>query len=62
MKNRLLQIMDISEEQVVASFGEAKLVKVDGTLQLRGGSMSDRIEALEWISIFLPEESVRLER
>ena len=54
--------MDISEEQVVASFGEAKLVKVDGTLQLRGGSMSDRIEALEWISIFLPEESVRLER
>lgn len=54
--------MDITEEQVIASFGEAKLVKVDGTLHLRGGSMSDRIEALEWVSLFLPEEAVRLER
>ena len=62
MKNRVLQLTDITEEQVIASFGDAKLVKVDGTLHLRGGSMSDRIEALEWVSLFLPEEAVRLER
>ena len=37
-------------------------MKVDGKIQLRGGSMSDRMEALEWLSLFLPEEVACVER
>ena len=54
--------MDVSEDQVLATFGEARLIKVEGKLHLRGGSMSDRMEALEWVSLFLPDEAVSLER
>ncbi len=44
--------------ELIAGFGEAKLVKVDGRIQLRGGSMADRTEALEWVALFLPDEEV----
>ena len=47
---------------LVAAFGEATLVKIDGRLELRGGTMADRIEALEWVSLFLPEEAPRVKR
>ncbi len=43
-------------------FGEAQLVKVNGRIRLRGGSMADRTEALEWLSLFMPDEVVRVER
>ena len=44
---------------VVASWGEAKLVKhLDGKLELRGGSKEDRGEAREWISMFWHEAVV----
>ena len=62
MKNRILQSRDHKEVELIATFGEARLMKVDGKIQLRGGSMSDRMEALEWLSLFLPEEVACVER
>jgi hypothetical protein len=41
------------EGEVVASWGEAQLVKyLDGKTELRGGSEQDRAEAKEWMSMF----------
>ena len=49
-----------SEGRVLAAFGEAKLVKyLDGKLELKGGSNSDRIAAREWISLFMHEAVAR---
>jgi hypothetical protein len=48
------------EGEVIASFGQAKLVKsLDGRYELRGGSKDDRLEAREWISMFCHEVVVR---
>ncbi len=39
--------------EVIASFGQARLVKyLDGKYELRGGSREDRLAAKEWISMF----------
>ena len=47
------------EGEVMASWGEARLIKyLDGRLELRGGSKEDRIEASEWISMFLNDAVV----
>ena len=41
------------EGELVAGFGEAKLLKfLDGKYKLRGGSKEDRLAAHEWISLF----------
>jgi hypothetical protein len=41
------------EGEVIAFFGEAKLVRyLDGKCELRGGSEDDRSAAKEWISMF----------
>jgi hypothetical protein len=42
-------------EEVLAIFGEARLVRVNGRVYLRGGSMTERMEALEWLSILEPQ-------
>ncbi len=48
------------EGEVIAAFGKAHLVKfLDGKLELRGGSKDDRLEAREWISLFMHEAVVR---
>jgi hypothetical protein len=49
-------------EEVIATFGEARLMRVDGRIELRGGSMSDRMEALEWVARTLPDEMVDIHR
>jgi len=42
------------EGEVIAAWGEARLIKyLDDKLELKGGSNEDRIEAREWISMFL---------
>ena len=47
------------EGEVMASWGEAQLIKyLNGKLVLRGGSKEDRIEAREWISMFLNDAVV----
>ena len=48
-------------EELIALFGDARLVKVDGGFRLCGGSMADRTEALEWVMMFMPDEVVRLD-
>jgi hypothetical protein len=48
------------EGEVMASWGEARLIKyLDGKLVLKGGSKEDRIAAREWISMFLDDAVVR---
>ncbi len=43
----------------MATFGEARLMKkLDGKIELIGGSAENRSEAKEWISLFLPEAVV----
>ena len=42
-----------AEREVLAVFGEARLVKlICGRLELRGGSAADQVAAKEWISLF----------
>ncbi len=41
--------------EVVARFGEATLTRLGGRIFLRGGSMADRMEALEWVALFMPD-------
>jgi hypothetical protein len=54
IRNYISQFKD--EGQVIAGFGQARLIKFhDGKYELRGGSREDRIEAHEWISIFCHE-------
>ena len=48
------------EGEVVASWGEAQLIKyLDGKTELRGGWKEDRIAAREWISMFLSDAVMR---
>ena len=45
--------------RVVALFGQARLIrKADGRFQLEGGNRHDRLAAIEWTSMFLPEAVV----
>jgi hypothetical protein len=61
MKNRMDTETIYNREQLIATFGGAELIKMDEAMVLRGGSSSDRLEALEWISLFLPEEFASVE-
>jgi hypothetical protein len=48
------------EGEVMASWGEARLIEfLDGKVVLKGGSKEDRMEAREWISMFLNGAVVR---
>jgi|TARA_B100000378_G_scaffold123471_1_gene99681 hypothetical protein len=45
--------------RVVALFGQARLMReADGRFQLEGGNRHDRLAAIEWSSMFLPEAVV----
>jgi hypothetical protein len=56
MKLGRFDFMRPKDDQLIASFGEAQLVKkLDGILELRGGSSDDRTAAKEWISLFCHE-------
>ncbi len=51
---------DPNKEELIASFGAARLVRyLDGTLAVRGGTLADRIKAREWIVRFMPGEKVK---
>jgi hypothetical protein len=46
--------------EVIAIFGEARLIKtVDFKYELRGGSEGDHAEAQEWISLFMHDVVIR---
>jgi hypothetical protein len=47
------------EGELIASWGEARLIKyLDGKVVLKGGSKEDRLAAHEWISLFWHEAVV----
>jgi hypothetical protein len=50
------------EEQLVASFGDARLVRQldGGKMELKGGTPEDRTAAKEWISLFMHEAVPRI--
>jgi hypothetical protein len=49
------------EEQLVASFGDARLVRqLDGKMELKGGTPEDHTAAKEWISLFMHEAVPRV--
>jgi hypothetical protein len=51
------------EEELIAQFGEARLVKrLDGKPELKGGSEKDRTEAQKWIDMFLSNAAARTGR
>jgi hypothetical protein len=62
MRNRIINPPPEGKEELVATFGEARLIRVNGRIQLRGGSMADRAEALEWLAHVLPDESACVQR
>jgi hypothetical protein len=46
-------------EWLVATFGRGQLVRTTkGRYELRGGTLSDLLEAREWASLFMPEAAV----
>jgi len=54
---------DPERHEVIATFGEAKLVRrSDGKYQLIGGSLRDRDAAKAWVVLFLPHERVSDEK
>jgi hypothetical protein len=59
MRNRTCFTPFKDEGELIASWGEARLIKyLDGHVELRGGSNQDRAEAREWISMFWHEAVV----
>ena len=53
--NRMLELLR-PQEELVAAFGRAELVRtLEGRYELRGGTTEDRQKAGEWISLFLHE-------
>jgi hypothetical protein len=49
------------EAEVLAGFGDARLVKhVNGKIELRGGTAKDQREARAWAEEFIPELAATL--
>ena len=56
MKLNQLAWLRRDEGETIAVFGDARLVKkLDGKIELIGGSRGDRAAAREWCSLFLHE-------
>jgi hypothetical protein len=54
--SKLLEFLHRNDGELIAGFGEARLVKyLDGKIKLLGGSPDDRAAAREWCSLFLHE-------
>ena len=59
MKSNYLAWLTRDDDETLAHFGAARLVKkLDGKIELRGGSQDDRRAAREWCSMFLHEAAV----
>ena len=59
MKINLLAWRKRDEGETLATFGGARLVKkLNGKIELVGGSADDRVAAKEWASLFLHEATV----
>lgn len=59
MKLNLLARLKHNEGEIMACFGEAKLIKrLTGKIELVGGTDADRAAAREWTSLFLHEAAI----
>ena len=59
MKLNLLTWPKQDEGEIMARFGEARLIKkLTGKIELVGGTEADRAAAREWISMFLHEAAI----
>lgn len=45
---------------VLARFGRAWIIDINGELRLSGGSKQEQREALEWASMFLADRALRI--
>ena len=55
--SKLLAHLRRDDGELIASFGDARLVKkLTGKIELIGGTETDRAEAREWCSMFLHDE------
>lgn len=55
MKNRIKDRNNPPEAiHLIAEFGDARLVRCGAKVRLEGGSMADRLDALDWARINLP--------
>ncbi len=56
MKLDSLKALWQQHDELIASFGQAQLVRtLDGAYELKGGTSEERKQAIEWISLFLHE-------
>ena len=56
MKNLSETLVGRDCEDVIAFFGQGRLVRVSRLiLELRGGSQDDEIEATGWVAMFMPD-------
>ena len=63
MKNRILSGKSSRNENIITTFGRARLVRLrDGAAELRGGHAADRTTAKEWVSLFMHEAVLRFEK
>jgi len=62
MNNRIKFHHGTKREQIITTFGQARLVRLaDGSAELRGGHTQDQTAAKEWISLFMHEAVLRFE-
>jgi hypothetical protein len=56
MKTLSEMVLDRDREDVIAVFGQGRLVQLSRIrVELRGGSSDDHIEAASWLALFMPE-------
>jgi len=63
MKNRIKTVGAAEREQLITTFGNARLVRLaDGSTALRGGRLQDQTSAKEWVSLFMHEAVPRFQK
>jgi hypothetical protein len=56
MKNLSELVLERDREDVIALFGQGRLVQLSRVrVELRGGSREDEIEAASWLAMFMPD-------
>jgi hypothetical protein len=56
MKTQFEMVLERDREDVIAMFGQGRLVQLSRVrMELRGGSREDEIEAASWLAMFMPD-------
>jgi len=56
MRNLSETLLERDREDVIALFGQGRLVQLSRVrVELRGGSRDDQIEAASWLALFMPD-------